>query len=89
MLVLAAQTGLRISELTGLTIADIHLGTGAYVHCSAKAARNGHTAAPADRRMLQAWIAERGGTPSDPLFPTSLAGRSAATRSNTASTIHR
>ena len=36
MLVLAAQTGLRISELTGLTIADIHLDTAAYVHCFGK-----------------------------------------------------
>lgn len=36
MLVLAAQSGLRISELTGLRIADVHLDTGPYVHCLGK-----------------------------------------------------
>ena len=29
LLVLAVQTGLRVSELTGLTCGDVHLGTGA------------------------------------------------------------
>ena len=33
MLLLATQTGLRASELIGLTIADVHLGTGAHVNC--------------------------------------------------------
>ena len=31
LLLLAVQTGLRASELTGLTCGDIHLGTGAHV----------------------------------------------------------
>jgi site-specific recombinase XerC len=30
------QTGLRISELTGLTRADVHLGPGAHVACHGK-----------------------------------------------------
>src|SRR5204862_7248691 len=30
LLMLACQTGLRASELTGLTIGDVHLGTGAH-----------------------------------------------------------
>jgi len=34
LLMLTAQTGLRVSELTGLTIGDIHLGTGPHVSCS-------------------------------------------------------
>ena len=33
---LAAQTGLRASELTGLTRGDVHLGTGAHVACHGK-----------------------------------------------------
>jgi site-specific recombinase XerD len=33
LLVLAAQTGLRVSELTGLTLDDLHLGTGPHVRC--------------------------------------------------------
>jgi integrase/recombinase XerD len=36
MIVLAIQTGLRISELTGLTIADITTGPGANVRCTGK-----------------------------------------------------
>jgi len=71
MLVLAAQTGLRISELTGLTVADIHLGAGAYVHCVGKGRKE--RATPLTRltvRVLRAWLTERGGQPGDPLFPT-------------------
>src|SRR5580700_2409448 len=33
---LAAQTGLRVSELIGLRCSDIHLGTGAHVSCLGK-----------------------------------------------------
>ena len=33
---LAAQTGLRASELTGLTCADVHLGRGPHVSCLGK-----------------------------------------------------
>jgi site-specific recombinase XerD len=36
LLLLAVQTGLRISELTGLTRANIHLGAGAHVACHGK-----------------------------------------------------
>ena len=71
MLVLAAQTGLRISELTGLTIADIHLDTAAYVHCFGKGRKERATPlTPLTVRVLRVWIAERGGRPIDPLFPT-------------------
>jgi integrase/recombinase XerD len=33
LLMLACQTGLRATELTSLTIGDVHLGTGAHVSC--------------------------------------------------------
>ncbi len=46
LLQLDIQTGLRISELTGLTTRDVHLGTGAHVSCAAKAARNGSPRSP-------------------------------------------
>ena len=71
LLVLAAQTGLRISELTGLTIADINLGAGPYVHCLGKGRKE--RATPLTRltvRVLRVWLTERGGAPPDPLFPT-------------------
>jgi site-specific recombinase XerD len=71
MLTLAAQTGLRISELIGLTIADAHLGTGAHVHCVGKGRKERATPlTPLTVRVLRVWLAERGGTPTDPLFPT-------------------
>jgi len=71
LLVLAAQTGLRISELTGLTIADINLGAGPYVHCLGKGRKE--RATPLTRltvQVLRVWLTERGAAPPDPLFPT-------------------
>jgi integrase/recombinase XerD len=72
MLMLAAQTGLRASELVGLTIADVHLGTGAHVNCIGKGRKQRITPlTKATIRVLRAWLSERGGHPGDPLFPTS------------------
>jgi integrase/recombinase XerD len=76
MLVLKAQTGLRISELTGLTIADTHFGVGAYVHCVGKGRKERATPlTPLTVRVLRAWLAERGGDPRDSLFPTNTGTR--------------
>jgi integrase/recombinase XerD len=41
LLVFAAQTGLHVSELTGLAVHDIHLGTGAWTGCSGTWAQQG------------------------------------------------
>jgi len=72
MFALAIQTGLRISELTGLTIADVHLGNGPHVHCIGKGRKERRTPLlPATVRVLKAWISERAGDPNDPLFATS------------------
>jgi integrase/recombinase XerD len=71
MLALACQTGLRASELISLTAGDVHLGTGAHVSCLGKGRRQRITPLTAGTaRLLQAWMAERGGLPADPLFPT-------------------
>jgi site-specific recombinase XerD len=71
LLRMACQTGLRASELLGLTVADVHLGTGAHVSCLGKGRRQRITPLSADTaRVLADWIAERGGQPTDPLFPT-------------------
>src|SRR5699024_5865215 len=68
----AIQTGLRVSELTGLTVADIHLGRGPHVRCTGKGRKERCT--PLTRQtvtVLRAWLTERGGLPDEPLFPTS------------------
>jgi integrase/recombinase XerD len=71
MLVLAIQTGLRISELASLTCADITLSTGATVHCVGKGRKERRTPLVAlTRTVLRAWLAERQGAPNEPLFPT-------------------
>jgi integrase/recombinase XerD len=70
-LVLAIQTGLRVSELISLTGADIHLGTAAHVECRGKGRKQRIT--PLTRQtaaVLGAWLSERGCGPSDPVFPT-------------------
>ena len=72
MLILAIQTGLRISELAQLTTTDITLGTGANVHTIGKGRKERRTPlVPFTVAMLRSWLAERGGPPGDPLFPTS------------------
>jgi site-specific recombinase XerD len=71
MLTLAVQAGLRVSELIGLTHADIVLGTGAHVRCEGKGRkqRSVPLTTPA-QTVLSSWIRERAGQPGDPLFPT-------------------
>lgn len=71
LIVLAIQTGLRISELVSLTRADAVLGTGAHVHCIGKGRKERRTPlTPLTVQILRAWIAERDGAPHEPLFPT-------------------
>ncbi len=71
LLAVAVQTGLRVSELTGLTNQDVELRTGAHVRCMGKGRKARST--PLDRvsvATLRAWMKERGGNPDDILFPT-------------------
>jgi integrase/recombinase XerD len=76
MFLLAARTGLRVSELVGLDNADLVLGRGAHVHCVGKGRKERRTPLlSATLPVLRAWGAERGGAPGDPLFPTSTGRR--------------
>jgi site-specific recombinase XerD len=71
LILLAAQTGLRISELTGLTIRDTHLGTGPHVCCTGKGRKQRITPLTTSTvAVLRTWLAERGGQPHQPLFPS-------------------
>jgi site-specific recombinase XerD len=71
MFALAIQTGLRVSELTCLRVADIHLGAGAHVHCMGKGRKERCTPLLATTvTLIGAWINENNPTPTDPLFTT-------------------
>ena len=60
MLALAAQTGLRISELTGLACGDVHLGAGPHVSCHGKGRKQRITPlTTVTVTVLRAWLAER------------------------------
>ena len=71
LLVLAIQTGLRVSELTALTCADVRLGVGAHVNCLGKGRKQRITPlTTTTTAVISAWLAERRGEPGDPLFPS-------------------
>jgi integrase/recombinase XerD len=71
LLLLAIQTGLRISELTCLTCADVVLDAGAHVHCTGKGRKERRTPlTPLTRDVLRVWLHEHDTDPMQPLFPT-------------------
>lgn len=71
LLATALQTGLRVSELTGLRNCDVELGTGAHLRCRGKGRKARATPLRSDvTAMLRVWMKERQGAPEDPLFPT-------------------
>jgi site-specific recombinase XerD len=71
LLALAVQTGLRLSELIGLTCRDVQLGSGAHVRCEGKGRKQRCVPlTSANVAILRVWCRERGGGPDDPLFPT-------------------
>ena len=72
LLVVALQTGLRVSELTGLRNQDVELRTGPHVRCWGKGRKQRATPIrPQTVSVLRTWMKERAGRPEDPLFPTS------------------
>ncbi len=76
LLVLALQTGLRISELTSLNCNDAHLDTGAHVHCTGKGRKERATPLTTlTVQVLRNWLAERAGCAHEPLFPTRTGAR--------------
>ncbi len=79
MLLVAVQTGLRLSELTGLRHRDTVLGPGAHVRCEGKGRRERCT--PLTKpvvAVLKVWIKEQGEDDLRFLFPNSHGGRLSA-----------
>ncbi|WP_327586866.1 tyrosine-type recombinase/integrase [Nonomuraea sp. NBC_00507] len=76
LLLLAVQTGLRVSELTTLTCQDAHLDTGPHVRCHGKGRKDRATPLTSQVvRVLKTWVPELGSAPGGPLFPTRAGGR--------------
>ena len=71
MLLVAIQTGLRVSEITQLTCGDVQLGAGAHVSCHGKGRKERITPLTSGTvAVLRNWMTERVGGPADSLFPT-------------------
>jgi site-specific recombinase XerD len=76
LLLVAVQTGLRVSELTALRHQDVTLGTGAHLRCLGKGRKLRCTPLRHDvTRILEAWLRERPPEPDKPLFPSSRGAR--------------
>lgn len=71
LLVLMIQTGVRVSELTGLRVGDVHLGTGPHCRVTGKGRKKRATTLTSETvKVVRVWLKERRGQPEEPLFPT-------------------
>src|SRR5699024_6697030 len=69
LLAVMIQTGVRVTELIGLRIGDVELGTGSHIRVLGKGRKN--RAIPLTGEIvttMRAWFAERGGQHPDPAF---------------------
>jgi site-specific recombinase XerD len=79
LILLAVQTGLRLSELTSLRQENLHLGTGAHVRVIGKGRKERCTPLSYNTRsVLAAWMKEAPRAPAQPLFPNARGGRLSA-----------
>jgi integrase/recombinase XerD len=75
LLLLAIQTGLRVSELVGVRVSDVVLTAGPHVRCEGKGRKQRCTPLTSETvAVLREWLRERRGGPDDPLFPTRRGG---------------
>ena len=75
-LLVAVQTGLRLSEMTGLTRADLVLGAGAHVHVIGKGRKERCTPlARSTLAVLNAWLREPQRGDHEVLFPSATGKR--------------
>lgn len=79
LILLAVQTGLRLSELTGLRREDVQFGPGAHVRVIGKGRKERSTPLSKNTRaVLSAWMREPPRAPDQPLFPNARGGRLSA-----------
>ena len=70
LLLVALQTGLRVSELIGLRCQDVALEAGAHVRCTGKGRKTRCVPLRGEVVIaLRRWLQERKGQPTDPIFP--------------------
>ena len=76
LLLVAAQTGLRLSELTGLKRQDVTIDTGAHVRCTGKGRKERCTPLTKPTKdVLQNWLNELEKANTEMLFPNARGGR--------------
>jgi site-specific recombinase XerD len=76
LLLVAIQTGLRSSELTGLKRQDVTVGAGAYVRCIGKGRKERCTPlAKPTKTVLKNWLKEQQNTRTETLFPNARGGK--------------
>jgi site-specific recombinase XerD len=79
LILLAVQTGLRLSELTGLVPDDLQLGAGAHVRVIGKGRKERCTPlSKSTRAVLTAWTREPPKVAGQPVFPNAQGGRLSA-----------
>lgn len=75
LLLVAIQTGLRVSELIGLRCEEVSLGTGAHLRCDGKGRKQRCTPLGQETAAVMAsWLRERKGQPGDPVFSSTHGG---------------
>ena len=76
LMLVGIQTGLRVSELTGLSCGDVTFGTGTHVRCVGKGRKARCTPLTQSvASVVKAWLKERDAQPEDPLFPNRRGGQ--------------
>ncbi len=75
LLVVAVETGLRVSEIIGLRVTEVVFGASSYVRCIGKGRKERLT--PLSHRttsLMRWWLHERKAAPTDPVFPARHGG---------------